>query len=530
MNARADLPAALMATPAGPSPTQAAEHAVLGCLLQDSKTFDQVADSLTSGDFDTEGHDLTFSTIAALAQQGKPADVVAVYERLESQGQAACVGGLAYLHQLSQSVIGTASLKHCAGLVRKHADLRRLVAAALTLKADASSPGTRSAADILATFAAQTEALTRPASGWLATMRNWKPLPNLATREVRVDFAVEGLIQTAKVGALVAAGGTGKTTLLLTLGACIALGRPFMGREVKQGTFVLLSNDDSQEDLDGALALVVRALLLTPEEAAIVAAKVRVISLQGTDCPTFVSNVHGQPEPTAFGVALLKELQSIPDLVGFALDTLRQFSGGATNDEQVMKATIAGCTKIAVATGAFCVLPHHTGKQNYRDGVADMYAGSGSAAIADNCRFVLVLQTATWADIEQQVARTGHEDGRPLVLRPTRGSLLVKAAEPVFMVRNGHRMEAIAGQSLTAAQQLDKRDREILAAVRGGAQTKNAINAAVTGKKSAVNHAVDDLLGRGLLVPDEAGGSRGGSQKLMVSATGAKALEQMGSA
>ena len=45
---------------------------------------------------------------------------------------------------------------------------------------------------------------------WMRAM----PTMEFATREVRVDFAVEGLIQTAKVGALVAAGGTGKTTLL----------------------------------------------------------------------------------------------------------------------------------------------------------------------------------------------------------------------------------------------------------------------------------------------------------------------------
>lgn len=104
---------------------------------------------------------------------------------------------------------------------------------------------------------------------------------------------------------------------------------------------------------------------------------------------------------------ILQAVAGISDLVGIALDTLRQFSGGSSNDEQVIKLTIAGATEVALRTGAYVVLPHHTGKQNYRDGVADMYCGSGSAAIADNCRFVLLLQTTTWGDIESKVRRVG---------------------------------------------------------------------------------------------------------------------------
>lgn len=360
---------------------------------------------------------------------------------------------------------------------------------------------------------------------WVETFRAPNALFDLDKHEVQVTYAVDGWIQAGKVGALVAAGGTGKTTLLLILAVCIATGRPFFGCQVKQGVFVLLSNDDSQDDLVGALARVVRAMHLTEAELALVAFKVRIQSLQGLDgTKTFAEPVPGGVAPTDLPQLILEAVSGIEDLVGIALDTLRQFSGGNSNDEQVVKLAVAGATDIATKTGAFVILPHHTGKQNFRDGIADMYCGSGSAAIADNCRFVLLLQTTTWADIEAKVQRTGQEAGDPLVLTSTRGSLLVKAPEPMFLCRDGFRIERVAGAVLTKDQQADERDREVLRAVRGGAQTKNAIYEVVRGKKAAVMQRIADLEARGLLTGGSPTGSRSPSL-LVVTAAGAKLLD-----
>lgn len=259
-----------------------------------------------------------------------------------------------------------------------------------------------------------------PTPPWVKAMQAWQPTRRVGTRTVNVQYAVDGLVRVGKVGVLVAAGGTGKTTLLLILAICHATGRPFFGQNVLPGTFVLLSNDDPLEDLECALDLVVQALRLTEEELALVDQKVRLHSLQGAaGLKTFTTSNAGSVSATGLEELVLRAVRGIPDLVGIAIDTLRQFSGGSSNDEQVIKLTIAAATEIALGTGAYVILPHHTGKQNYRDGVADMYAGSGSAAIADNCRFVLLLQTATWSDIESKVQRTGRERGDPFVLIST---------------------------------------------------------------------------------------------------------------
>lgn len=351
---------------------------------------------------------------------------------------------------------------------------------------------------------------------WVEAVRHWAPVYDLATLMVDVRWAVHGLIQAGKVGALVAAGGTGKTTLLLILFICIAIGRLFFGCKVSEGTTVLLTNDDTQEDVEAALALVCRAMKLTDTEMLLVSIRVRIVSLQGLEgLKTFTTTAGGTTMATGLDALLVQAVEGIADLVGIALDTLRQFSGGNSNDEQVIKLTIGAATDVAVRTGAFVILPHHTGKQNYRDGIADMYCGSGSAAIADNCRFVLLLQTAKWVDIEDKVQRTGNETGDPLVLTSTRGSLLVRAPDPIYLHRDGFFIGCIAGAVRTWDQMADEKDRAILRAVRQGAQTKNAIYAVVRGKKTATLERIDALEGRGHLTRS----SQTGSPRLMVSGT-----------
>jgi len=358
---------------------------------------------------------------------------------------------------------------------------------------------------------------------WVDYLRKWVPATDLHARRVEVLYAVDQWIQRGLVGVLVAAGGTGKTTLLLALGICHALGILFFGRKVQRGTFVLLSSDDSQADLDGALSLVVRAMRLTAAQAATVAAKCRVVSLQQSDgCKTFTTFAAGRVELTGLEATILHAVEGIPDLVGIALDTLRQFSGGNSNDEVVIKLTIGAATYLAQRTGAYVILPHHTGKQNYRDGVTDMYAGSGSAAIADNARFVLLLQTATWKDIEGQVKRTGQERGTPLVLTSTRGSLLVKPPAPLYLYRDGFHIGHIAGAVLTREQQLDERDREVLRAIRDGCQSKRAILHRVGGKAADQSARIDNLEARGLIASQSASRSK---LAFIVTAEGASWLD-----
>ena len=105
-----------------------AESSLLGALMLDNETWEQVSAMLTESDFYRHEHRLIFQTLSGLISADKPADVVTVYEDLRARGKDQEMGGLGYLHQLSQYVPSAGNIKRYAELVREKAILRKLIA------------------------------------------------------------------------------------------------------------------------------------------------------------------------------------------------------------------------------------------------------------------------------------------------------------------------------------------------------------------------------------------------------------------
>jgi len=87
--------------------------------------------------------------MAALINGSKPADVITVFEQLQSQGKAEEVGGLAYLNSLAQYVPSAGNIRRYAEIVRERAILRKLVAASDEIATNAFNPQGRPVAQIL---------------------------------------------------------------------------------------------------------------------------------------------------------------------------------------------------------------------------------------------------------------------------------------------------------------------------------------------------------------------------------------------
>jgi replicative DNA helicase len=126
-----------------------AESSVLGGLLLDNSAWDRVGDLLKDADFYRYEHRLVFEAMAALINASKPADVITVFEHLQSLGKADEVGGLGYLNSLAQYVPSASNIRRYAEIVRERSILRKLVTASDEIATNAFNPKGRPVAAIL---------------------------------------------------------------------------------------------------------------------------------------------------------------------------------------------------------------------------------------------------------------------------------------------------------------------------------------------------------------------------------------------
>ncbi len=126
-----------------------AESSVLGGLLLDNGAWDRVGDLLVDGDFYRYEHKQVYAAIGALVNASRPADVITVYEHLQSLGKAEEIGGLGYLNALAQYVPSASNIRRYAEIVRERSILRKLVTASDEIATNAFNTQGRAVAQIL---------------------------------------------------------------------------------------------------------------------------------------------------------------------------------------------------------------------------------------------------------------------------------------------------------------------------------------------------------------------------------------------
>lgn len=141
-----DLPIAQLRIPPH---SMEAESSVLGGLLLDNSAWDRVGDVLQDDDFYRYEHRLIFATCAKLMNATKPADVITVFEALQSLGKAEEIGGITYLNSLAQYVPSAANIRRYAEIVRERAILRKLLTASDEIATQAFNPQGKPVDEIL---------------------------------------------------------------------------------------------------------------------------------------------------------------------------------------------------------------------------------------------------------------------------------------------------------------------------------------------------------------------------------------------
>jgi replicative DNA helicase len=126
-----------------------AEQSVLGGLLLDNLAWDKCSDLLSDGDFYRHEHRNIYAAIGGLIASSKPADVITVFEALQSLGKAEDSGGLAYLNALAQSVPSASNVRRYAEIVRERSVLRKLISASDEIATTAFNPQGQPVSQIL---------------------------------------------------------------------------------------------------------------------------------------------------------------------------------------------------------------------------------------------------------------------------------------------------------------------------------------------------------------------------------------------
>ena len=105
-----------------------AEKALLGCLLIDNGSFDEISDvNLVPEDFYHPQYGSIFSAVKELHIESKPFDIVTTTSKLNDQGKLERIGGQATLVTICEDIGSSANVQHYARLVKQKSVLRDVI-------------------------------------------------------------------------------------------------------------------------------------------------------------------------------------------------------------------------------------------------------------------------------------------------------------------------------------------------------------------------------------------------------------------
>ena len=106
-----------------------AEQALLGSILIDNRTADQLIPTLRAEDFYVTANRTVFAAMRALLDASSVVDTVSVADRLMLEGKLDDVGGIDYLTSLAECIPSSAGADNYADIVKRDSLIRRVITA-----------------------------------------------------------------------------------------------------------------------------------------------------------------------------------------------------------------------------------------------------------------------------------------------------------------------------------------------------------------------------------------------------------------
>lgn len=117
-----------------------AEQAVLGSILYNNDSFNEVASLLTPASFYAPAHQHVFRAMMELDDQGMPIDEILIGDQLKSLSQLEESGGYSYLAELVDCAPSSGNIQYYAKIVQEHALLRELISTTTDIAKKSRNP------------------------------------------------------------------------------------------------------------------------------------------------------------------------------------------------------------------------------------------------------------------------------------------------------------------------------------------------------------------------------------------------------
>lgn len=218
------------------------------------------------------------------------------------------------------------------------------------------------------------------------------------------------LMPLAGLSTLAGLGATGKTTVMLSICAHIAAGRPWNGCAVVSRKVVFAAVEETKDELNRKFSAVVDTW---EEEYRLLAEQnMRLIPLQGVDARLTQANGR-QIEASDWADELVEFCRQFGLKDGvIVLDHLQGLATGDLNSSETATAVCRAANHVAAETGSAVVMLSHTSKANMQtssSGVAQGFV-SGSLAFENAMRQTMVLVRMTAEEAKQYGITEGLED------------------------------------------------------------------------------------------------------------------------